>query len=111
HRGLRRDRALPGRVPARPLQRRTADPRPAGRLSGHLRDLRRVAELGYPARVESAGATVIDVEGLPAWGGLRPAAPAAARVGVAGIPYDGSAVYRRGAAEAPGVLRGLSAVM
>ena len=54
---------------------------------------------------------MIDVQGLPAWGGLPPAAPADARVVVAGIPYDGSAVYRRGAAEAPGVLRGLSAVM
>jgi guanidinopropionase len=54
---------------------------------------------------------VIDVKGLPAWGGLPAAPPAAARVVVAGIPYDGSAVYRRGAAEAPSVVRGLSAVM
>ena len=54
---------------------------------------------------------MIDVQGLPAWGGLPAAKLAAARVVVAGVPYDGSAVYRRGAAEAPGVLRGLSAVM
>jgi agmatinase len=34
-----------------------------------------------------------------------------ARVVVAGIPYDGSAVYRRGAAEAPAAIRRLSAIM
>jgi agmatinase len=54
---------------------------------------------------------VIDVGGLPAWGGLRVLPPAEAAVIVAGIPYDGSAVYRTGASQAPAVLRRLSAVM
>ena len=34
-----------------------------------------------------------------------------AHVAVAGIPYDGSAVYRKGAAQAPGRIRALSAVV
>jgi len=55
---------------------------------------------------------VIDVGGLPAWGGLLAAgAQGEGRVVVAGIPYDGSATYRRGAAEAPSVIRALSAIM
>lgn len=54
---------------------------------------------------------MIDVHGLPAWGGLRPAPLSAARVAVAGIPYDGSATYRRGASHAPARMRRLSAVM
>jgi len=55
---------------------------------------------------------VIDIGGLPAWGGLlSPAAPAGARAVVVGIPYDGSATYRRGAAEAPAAIRNLSAIM
>jgi agmatinase len=54
---------------------------------------------------------VIDVTGLPVWGGLREASAAEASVVVAGIPYDRSAVYRSGAAEAPAVIRRLSAVM
>ena len=54
---------------------------------------------------------VIDVTGLPVWGGLREASAADASVVVAGIPYDRSAVYRSGAAEAPAVIRRLSAVM
>jgi agmatinase len=55
---------------------------------------------------------VIDVRGLPAWGGLLAAgAESEARAVVAGIPYDGSATYRRGAAEAPSVIRALSAIM
>jgi agmatinase len=55
---------------------------------------------------------VIDIGGLPAWGGLlSPAAPAGARAVVVGIPYDGSATYRRGAADAPAVIRNLSAIM
>jgi agmatinase len=54
---------------------------------------------------------MIDVTGLPVWGGLRPAAADAAAVVVAGIPYDRSAVYRGGAAEAPAAIRRLSAVM
>ena len=53
----------------------------------------------------------IDVRGLQPWGGLPPAPLERARVVVAGIPYDGSAVYRRGAAEAPAAIRRLSAVM
>jgi agmatinase len=54
---------------------------------------------------------LIDVRGLTEWGGLPQVPLAEARVVVAGIPYDGSAVYRRGAAEAPSVLRRLSAIM
>ncbi len=55
---------------------------------------------------------MIDIGGLPAWGGLlSPAAPAGARAVVVGIPYDGSATYRRGAAEAPAAIRNLSAIM
>jgi agmatinase len=54
---------------------------------------------------------MIDVTGLPVWGGLPDAPPDTASVVVAGIPYDASAVYRGGAAEAPAVIRRLSAVM
>jgi guanidinopropionase len=54
---------------------------------------------------------VIDVTGLPIWGGLPAAPPESASVVVAGIPYDRSAVYRSGAAEAPAAIRRLSAVM
>jgi len=54
---------------------------------------------------------MIDVTGLPVWGGLPAAGPADAAVVVAGIPYDRSAVYRGGAAEAPAAIRRLSAVM
>jgi agmatinase len=53
----------------------------------------------------------IDVGGLPVWAGLATARPEEAAVVVAGIPYDGSAVYRRGAAGAPAALRRLSAVI
>jgi agmatinase len=53
----------------------------------------------------------IDVRGLEPWGGLPQAALERATVAVAGIPYDGSAVYRRGAAEAPAAIRRLSGVM
>jgi len=53
---------------------------------------------------------LIDVTGLKPWGGLA-GAPEGAEVTVVGIPYDGSAVYRKGAAEAPGRVRSLSAVM
>ena len=53
---------------------------------------------------------MIDVTGLKQWGGLA-GAPAGANVTLAGIPYDGSAVYRKGAADAPARLRSLSAVM
>ena len=53
---------------------------------------------------------MIDVSGLKPWGGLA-GAPVGAPVTVVGIPYDGSAVYRKGAAEAPERIRSLSAVM
>jgi agmatinase len=54
---------------------------------------------------------LIDVRGLKEWGGLPQVPLSAARIVVAGIPYDGSAVYRRGAAEAPAAIRRLSAIM
>ena len=54
---------------------------------------------------------MIDVEGLPAWGGLLSAPASDARAAVAGIPYDGSATYRHGARYAPALIRGLSGVM
>jgi agmatinase len=53
---------------------------------------------------------LIDVTGLKPWGGLS-GAPEGAEVTVVGIPYDGSAVYRKGAAQAPERIRWLSAVM
>ncbi|HEV2217794.1 MAG TPA: arginase family protein [Candidatus Dormibacteraeota bacterium] len=53
---------------------------------------------------------MIDVTGLKPWGGLI-GAPEGAPVTLAGIPYDGSAVYRKGAAQAPQRIRSLSAVM
>ncbi len=53
---------------------------------------------------------MIDVTGLKPWGGLG-GAPVGAAVTVVGIPYDGSAVYRKGAAQAPDRIRSLSAVM
>lgn len=53
---------------------------------------------------------MIDLTGLKPWGGLA-GAPAGAPVTLAGIPYDGSAVYRKGASEAPLRIRQLSAVM
>ena len=53
---------------------------------------------------------MIDVTGLKPWGGLA-GAPEGANVTLAGIPYDGSAVYRKGAADAPDRIRSLSGVM
>jgi len=53
----------------------------------------------------------MNLEGLKTWGGLAGASLEEANVVVAGIPYDGSAVYRKGAALAPGRIRGLSPVM
>jgi agmatinase len=53
---------------------------------------------------------MIDVTGLKPWGGLAGAADGAT-VTLAGIPYDGSAVYRKGAAQAPDHVRSLSGVM
>ena len=53
----------------------------------------------------------MNLEGLRPWAGLAGDAQGPADVVVAGIPYDGSAVYRKGAAIAPRVIRQLSAVM
>ena len=51
----------------------------------------------------------MNLEGLRPWGGLVGGSPG--DVVVAGLPYDGSAVYRRGAAQAPQRIRQLSAAM
>jgi len=51
----------------------------------------------------------MNLDGLRPWGGLVGGDPA--DVVVAGIAYDGSAVYRKGAALAPQRIRQLSAVM
>jgi len=51
----------------------------------------------------------VNLDGLRPWGGLVGGQPA--DVVVAGIPYDGSAVYRKGAALAPETIRGMSPVM
>lgn len=48
------------------------------------------------------------LEGLQTWGGLVGREAAGAEVVVVGLPYDGSAVYRKGAAAAPIRLRELS---
>jgi agmatinase len=53
----------------------------------------------------------MNLAGLKPWAGLAGNPLEAADVVVAGIPYDGSAVYRKGAALAPMRLRALSAVM
>jgi len=50
----------------------------------------------------------MDLAGLQGWGGLGGADLGDADVVVAGIAYDGSAVYRRGAAGAPARIRSLS---
>lgn len=55
--------------------------------------------------------THMNLDGLRAWGGLAGHPLEGADVVIAGIPYDGSAVYRKGAALAPVRLRELSAVM
>lgn len=55
--------------------------------------------------------STINLDGLMPWGGLAGASLKTADVVLAGIPYDGSAVYRRGAALAPARIRELSAVM
>src|SRR5439155_655186 len=51
----------------------------------------------------------MNLDGLRPWAGLAGGTPA--DVTVAGIAYDGSAVYRRGAAQAPQRIRQLSAAM
>ena len=53
----------------------------------------------------------MDLTGLAPWGGLAGSDLAGADAVVAGIPYDGSAVYRKGAAQAPERIRRLSPVM
>jgi agmatinase len=53
----------------------------------------------------------MNLDGLRPWGGLAGGAADSADVVVAGIPYDGSAVYRKGAALAPTRIRSLSAAM
>jgi len=55
--------------------------------------------------------TEINLDGLKPWGGLAGHPLETADVVVAGIPYDGSAVYRKGAALAPMRIRALSPVM
>jgi agmatinase len=53
----------------------------------------------------------MNLAGLEPWGGLAGSTLADAEVAIGGICYDGSAVYRKGAAEAPGRIRALSPVM
>jgi agmatinase len=53
----------------------------------------------------------MNLTGLRPWGGLPEASLEEADIVVVGIPYDGSAVYRQGAAQAPVALRRLSAAM
>ena len=54
---------------------------------------------------------MMDLSGLLPWAGLAGATLADADAVIGGIPYDGSAVYRKGAARAPERIRGLSPVM
>lgn len=53
----------------------------------------------------------INLAGLKPWAGLAGAPLETADVVLAGIPYDGSAVYRKGAALAPMRIRDLSPIM
>ena len=53
----------------------------------------------------------MNLDGLRPWGGLAGGSPESADVVVAGIAYDGSAVYRKGAALAPQRIRSLSAAL
>lgn len=53
----------------------------------------------------------MNLDGLIRWGGIPQAPLAEARAVVAGIAYDGSATYRKGAAQAPDAIRTLSACM
>ena len=53
----------------------------------------------------------MNLDGLRPWGGLEGGSFESADVVVAGIPYDGSAVYRKGAALAPQRIRSLSAAI
>jgi agmatinase len=54
---------------------------------------------------------MMDLAGLLPWAGLAGADLADADVTIGGIPYDGSAAYRKGAAKAPERIRSLSPVM
>src|SRR5947209_498732 len=56
-------------------------------------------------------AEIMNLQGLSQWGGLTGYSLEEANVVLAGIPYDGSAVYRKGAALAPSRLRELSAAL
>jgi len=49
----------------------------------------------------------VNLDGLREWGGLVGGSPETADVVVAGIAYDGSAVYRKGAALGPQWIRSL----
>src|SRR5258708_6579416 len=53
----------------------------------------------------------MNLDGLRPWAGLAGGSLESADVVVVGIPYDGSAVYRKGAALAPQRIRSLSAAM
>ena len=53
----------------------------------------------------------MELTGLSPWAGLAGVPLPDAEVAIAGIPYDGSAVYRKGAAQAPARIRSLSPVM
>src|SRR5258708_2751560 len=53
----------------------------------------------------------MNLDGLRPWAGLAGGSLESADVVVVGIPYDGSAVYRKGAALAPERIRSLSAAM
>jgi agmatinase len=53
----------------------------------------------------------MNLDGLRPWAGLLGGSPETADVVVAGITYDGSAVYRKGAALAPQRMRSLSAAI
>jgi agmatinase len=53
----------------------------------------------------------MNLDGLRPWAGLVGRSPEASDVVVAGITYDGSAVYRKGAALAPQRIRSLSAAI
>jgi agmatinase len=53
----------------------------------------------------------VNLDGLRPWAGLAGDAQEPADIVIAGIPYDGSAVYRKGASIAPRLIRELSAAM
>src|SRR5207237_8346569 len=94
------------------LHHRTSDVRPARLLPGDLEHSRGLHGDRRPRRpARSRTALLMDLTGLLPWAGLAGAKLEAADVVVAGIPYDGSAAYRKGAAKAPERIRALSPVM